>query len=73
VLLALLTDISAACGPEVIYRGARVQGHHRAGQGVCACPVDPTWHQRAKSTRLPHARPHPWQAGSNSPIESRRS
>jgi hypothetical protein len=34
--LALLTDISAACGSEVIYRGARMQGRHQAGQGVCA-------------------------------------
>ncbi len=36
VRLALLTDTSAACGSEVIYRGARTQGHHQAGQGVCA-------------------------------------
>jgi hypothetical protein len=36
VRLALLSDISAACGSEVIYRGARIQGHHQAGQGVCA-------------------------------------
>jgi uncharacterized protein YbbK (DUF523 family) len=36
VRLAILTDMSAACGSEVIYRGARIQGHRRAGQGVCA-------------------------------------
>lgn len=36
VRVALLTDISAACGSEVIYRGARIQGHHQAGQGVSA-------------------------------------
>ena len=36
IRLALLTDISAACGSEVIYRGARTEGHHQAGQGVCA-------------------------------------
>ena len=36
VRLALLTDTSAACGSEVIYRGARTQGRHQAGQGVCA-------------------------------------
>jgi uncharacterized protein YbbK (DUF523 family) len=34
--LALLTDISAACGSQVIYQGARAQGNHQAGQGVCA-------------------------------------
>ncbi|MGH9078476.1 MAG: DUF523 domain-containing protein [Acidimicrobiales bacterium] len=34
--LALLTDISAACGSQVIYRGARSEGMHQAGQGVCA-------------------------------------
>lgn len=36
VHLAVLTDISAACGSEVIYRGARSNGAHQAGQGVCA-------------------------------------
>jgi hypothetical protein len=36
VHLALLTDISAACGSQVIYRGARSEGMHQAGQGVCA-------------------------------------
>ena len=36
VQLAVLIDISAACGSQVIYRGARSQGHHQAGQGVCA-------------------------------------
>jgi uncharacterized protein YbbK (DUF523 family) len=36
VHLALLTDISAACGSQVIYRGARSGGMHQAGQGVCA-------------------------------------
>ena len=36
VRLALLTDTSAACGSEVIYRGARTEGHRQAGQGVCA-------------------------------------
>jgi uncharacterized protein YbbK (DUF523 family) len=34
--LALLTDISAACGSQVIYLGARSEGRHQAGQGVCA-------------------------------------
>jgi hypothetical protein len=34
--LALLMDISAACGSQVIYRGARSQDHYQAGQGVCA-------------------------------------
>ena len=33
--LALLTDISAACGSQVIYRGARVNAPHQIGQGVC--------------------------------------
>ena len=36
VRAALLTDISAACGSQVIYDGARSRGRHRAGQGVCA-------------------------------------
>ena len=36
VRLALLTDISAACGSEIIYWGARSRGQHQAGQGVCA-------------------------------------
>ncbi len=36
VHLALLTDVSAACGSQVIYRGARSQGVHQAGMGVCA-------------------------------------
>lgn len=36
VHLALLTDIGAACGSQVIYKGARSDGHYRAGQGVCA-------------------------------------
>jgi uncharacterized protein YbbK (DUF523 family) len=36
VQLVLLTDISAACGSQVIYRGARSVGIHQAGQGVCA-------------------------------------
>jgi uncharacterized protein YbbK (DUF523 family) len=35
VQLALLTDISAACGSQVIYLGARTAGVHQAGQGVC--------------------------------------
>ena len=34
--LALLMDVSAACGSQVIYDGPRSQGRHRAGQGVCA-------------------------------------
>jgi uncharacterized protein YbbK (DUF523 family) len=34
--LALLHDISAACGSQVIYRGARVNAPHQIGQGVCA-------------------------------------
>lgn len=36
VRLALLTDVSAACGSQVIYRGTRSQGHYQAGQGVGA-------------------------------------
>jgi uncharacterized protein YbbK (DUF523 family) len=36
VRVALLTDISAACGSQVIYDGDRSRGRHRAGQGVCA-------------------------------------
>jgi uncharacterized protein YbbK (DUF523 family) len=36
VRVALLTDISAACGSQVIYDGSRSNGRHRAGQGVCA-------------------------------------
>jgi uncharacterized protein YbbK (DUF523 family) len=36
VRLALLMDISAACGSQVIYDGARSQGQYQAGQGVCA-------------------------------------
>jgi uncharacterized protein YbbK (DUF523 family) len=36
VHLALLMDISAACGSQVIYDGPRSEGRHQAGQGVCA-------------------------------------
>jgi uncharacterized protein YbbK (DUF523 family) len=36
VHLALLTDISAACGSQVVYLGPRRNGVHRAGVGVCA-------------------------------------
>jgi uncharacterized protein YbbK (DUF523 family) len=36
VRLALLMDISAACGSQVIYDGPRSEGHHQAGHGVCA-------------------------------------
>ena len=36
VRLALLMDISAACGSQVIYDGPRSGGRHQAGQGVCA-------------------------------------
>jgi uncharacterized protein YbbK (DUF523 family) len=36
VRLALLMDISAACGSQVIYDGPRSAGRHQAGQGVCA-------------------------------------
>lgn len=36
VRLALLMDISAACGSQVIYDGPRSMGRHQAGQGVCA-------------------------------------
>jgi uncharacterized protein YbbK (DUF523 family) len=36
VRLALLMDISAACGSQVIYDGPRSKGRHQAGQGVCA-------------------------------------
>jgi uncharacterized protein YbbK (DUF523 family) len=35
VQLALLMDISAACGSQVIYLGARSNGLYQAGQGVC--------------------------------------
>ena len=34
--LAVLMDISAACGSQVIYRGARSKAPHQIGQGVCA-------------------------------------
>ena len=34
--LAVLMDISAACGSQVIYRGARATAAHQIGQGVCA-------------------------------------
>lgn len=36
VRLAILMDISAACGSQVIYAGARTTSPHRMGQGVCA-------------------------------------
>jgi uncharacterized protein YbbK (DUF523 family) len=36
VRLALLMDISAACGSQVIYAGARSEGTYQRGQGVCA-------------------------------------
>ena len=36
VRLAILIDISAACGSQVIYRGARATSAHQIGQGVCA-------------------------------------
>jgi uncharacterized protein YbbK (DUF523 family) len=36
VRLAVLMDISAACGSQVIYRGARATAAHQIGQGVCA-------------------------------------
>ena len=36
VRLALLMDISAACGSQVIYDGFRSQRIHQPGQGVCA-------------------------------------
>lgn len=36
VRLALLMDISAACGSQVIYDGRRSEGRYQAGQGVCA-------------------------------------
>lgn len=36
VHLAVLTDISAACGSQVIYLGARANRVYQAGQGVCA-------------------------------------
>jgi uncharacterized protein YbbK (DUF523 family) len=36
VRLALLMDISAACGSQVIYDGPRSAGRHQPGQGVCA-------------------------------------
>ena len=35
VRLAVLMDISAACGSQVIYRGARSVAAHQIGQGVC--------------------------------------
>jgi hypothetical protein len=34
--LAVLMDISAACGSQVIYTGARRSGTYQASQGVCA-------------------------------------
>jgi uncharacterized protein YbbK (DUF523 family) len=36
VRLALLMDISAACGSRVIYDGYRSRGRYQAGHGVCA-------------------------------------
>ena len=36
VRLAVLMDISAACGSQVIYRGARSDGVRQIGHGVCA-------------------------------------
>jgi uncharacterized protein YbbK (DUF523 family) len=36
VRLAVLMDISAACGSQVIYRGARATSAHQIGQGVSA-------------------------------------
>jgi uncharacterized protein YbbK (DUF523 family) len=36
VRVALLADISAACGSQVIYEGPRSEGRYQAGQGVCA-------------------------------------
>ncbi len=36
VRLALLMDISAACGSQVIYNGFRAQRAYQPGQGVCA-------------------------------------
>jgi uncharacterized protein YbbK (DUF523 family) len=36
VKLALLMDISAACGSQVIYLGDRRDGVYQRGQGVCA-------------------------------------
>jgi len=34
--LAVLMDISAACGSQVIYAGARPKARYQASQGVCA-------------------------------------
>jgi uncharacterized protein YbbK (DUF523 family) len=34
--LALLSDISAACGSQVVYCGARANAPHQVGLGVCA-------------------------------------
>ena len=36
VRFAILMDISAACGSQVIYAGARPEAPYRVGQGVCA-------------------------------------
>jgi uncharacterized protein YbbK (DUF523 family) len=36
VQLALLMDVSAACGSQVIYLGDRAQAVYQRGQGVCA-------------------------------------
>jgi uncharacterized protein YbbK (DUF523 family) len=36
VRLALLMDISAACGTQVIYDGFRIRQNYQSGQGVCA-------------------------------------
>jgi uncharacterized protein YbbK (DUF523 family) len=36
VRLALLMDVSAACGSQVIYDGPRSAGRYQPGQGVCA-------------------------------------
>ncbi len=37
--LAILMDISGACGSQVIYRGARAQGVYQAARGVAAAAL----------------------------------
>ena len=60
VHLALLMDISAACGSQVIYLGARSQGIHQQGPGVCS-HADTLWLPCDQPTRFQNARSGPAQ------------
>ncbi len=59
VRLALLMDVSAACGSQVIYDGPRHLRTYRAGPRRRRRPADPQRHPRRESARLPHPRLHP--------------